>query len=152
MTQTVPDISPLMPMHQDPLLVSYQWYHLVLAITMFCYFSYCWLHNRSFLIDKCQIHNLCLNIYIPWYKGQQYLALPLWEDKPINNKEFTRMPTCSPLINTVLFYSCNTTHIMHAWHHSYIIATAYSSWWLQMSWCLFGTRTSATILMMQTHL
>ena len=27
-TQTVPDISPLMPMHQDPLLVSLIWYHL----------------------------------------------------------------------------------------------------------------------------
>ena len=26
-TQTVPDISPLMPMHQDPLLVSLIWYH-----------------------------------------------------------------------------------------------------------------------------
>ena len=49
-TQTVPDISPLMPMHQDPLLV------LRLLVTMLGQRKCIYLHSSVFV---CFIYNLC---------------------------------------------------------------------------------------------
>ena len=52
-TQTVPDISPLMPMHQDPLLVGQHGAHLGPIGPRW---APCWLHELSYLGTDCLKH------------------------------------------------------------------------------------------------
>ena len=73
MTQTVPDISPLMPMHQDPLLVNY----FGAINSNFCIVRLFPLHSKSFFdipdssIAKCSLGMLGLKSshFIKWGPG-----------------------------------------------------------------------------------
>ena len=46
--------------------------------------------------------------------------------------------------------ACNAILILMQYNSYDTIMTVESAWWMLMSWCLFGTRASATTMMMQT--
>ena len=63
MTQTVPDISPLMPMHQDPLLVSIllrRNFLSVHSIVLALFLHYHTMFNRAF--DDCYIRKYVFEV------------------------------------------------------------------------------------------
>ena len=80
MTQTVPDISPLMPMHQDPLLVVLQWCCDVLLLHTVKYYISTWngvtgnkLQTtvwRLFLVSVCS--TACSEYYQKRYQTPYY--------------------------------------------------------------------------------
>ena len=94
MTQTVPDISPLMPMHQDPLLVTVQWLSLLTK-------AFRWDISA---VSSCSFEKRFVNRHFEL--NIQYWQQPGISGRPITSPVFTHTvvsepcPLCSEAIHS----------------------------------------------------
>ena len=105
--------------------------------------------NQTNRIQVILHHTLLSNVWLDFFLSlmikpcRRYMVLSLWENEPTLRKPINiRLAIAWPLSKMVVTrYICDVLCLCYA------AVTVKSAWWLLMTWCLYGTGTSETIIM-----